>query len=185
MFIEYLCKKYDVTEHHSLADLLRTFVSQIIAHQEGLAKMTTELEQLQTDVGTLQTKMTSLQGDVSTLQNNYGTLSTLLNTKVVPDIQSAIALINEGNIDGALSALDATVQAITRTTAETDTSVQSVGTQVEADTTAAQTADTALEGAEGSGSGSAPAPASSSTTEAPPSSGPLQPGGPGTPLVHQ
>ena len=83
-----------------------------------------------------------LQSDVAILQTNYGALSKLLQ-QVATDIQTAITDIQNGDNSSALATLDATVQAI--------------NTQVVADTTSTQTADTGLEGAEGAAAPAVPA----------------------------
>ena len=74
--------------------------------------------------------LSQLQSDVATLQGNYTALSSLLK-QVATDIQTAIGLIQSGDNQAALQALDQTVQAI--------------NAQVTADTASTQTADTSLE----------------------------------------
>lgn len=123
---------------------LRRIVRSVL-NEEGLMGTVSALQQLQTDVATLQT--------------NYQALSTLLNTKVLADIQTAISLIQAGDNAAALQALDGIVDAI--------------NTQVAADTTATQAADTSLEGAENPSPGGAGGAAQASAKKAsPPAQGP-------------
>jgi ribosomal protein S11 len=76
----------------------------------------------------------NLQQDIDVLKNNYTALSTLLTTKVAPNIETAVALIKAGNNNAALEALDEAVKAI--------------NAQVVGDTGTVQAAETDLEGAE-------------------------------------
>lgn len=80
----------------------------------------------------LQTNFTALQAAV-TGQNDT------INNTVVPDIQKAITLIQNGNNDAALEALAQTASTLTTSTSSTSAALQA--------------ADTSLQGAEG-----APAP---------------------------
>ena len=77
--------------------------------------------------------LTALTAAVTQLQNDTSNLTTLITTKVIPDIQTAITLIQSGSDQAAIdaltttvSSLDAAVTPVTTSLTATDSSLEGV-----------------------------------------------------------
>jgi hypothetical protein len=84
--------------------------------------------------------LTQLTNDVNLLQTDLTALATLTTGTVIPDIVKAVALLQQGDQQGAIDALDKIVQTAKNTVDGLQTSVAA--------------ADASLEGAEGGGTSS-------------------------------
>lgn len=75
--------------------------------------------------------LTKLTQDVNQLQTDVTSLNGLVTNTVVPDIQKAIALIQGGDSQAAIDALDGIVTATQQTLATTNSSLQSADSSLE------------------------------------------------------
>lgn len=182
-FAEFLVTHYSsVPEVQSplqtILDLLRhiSTLQEILMAQQQQTML--DLSGLKTEMDNLESSITTLQAQQSATNDAITALGTSVSSEIA-GVNTAIANLEQQILNGT-GITQADLDALKARVATAKGNIDAQVAQVQAAAAAASGDKSALDAETAglpAGSGSAPAPASSS--------GPLQPGGPGSPLVHQ